>query len=322
MGLFHCPIGAVGYGNEGCIQCGLCAATTRAEKIAATEKLRAWIQENADLRNPDLKIKKIAVCGKGGSGKSTTTALLAGALDLLGYQVLIIDTDSSNGGLWRKLGMREPTPALSNAAEEDPAKLGFIQCEPLYLSDIDDYFLRKNGSRLLLSAGKIDDPLMGCACTIGTYAKILIEKIKPLKREIVIADQEAGVESFGRGIEQSCDTVLIMVEPSNESIELAGKIQYMAQGLGIRRIRAILNKIEDKDQEEYIRDALSNLGVRYLGSLPLLKSIRNDNLFGNELTPELSYKLSGQIVKFMLDEAEMTYDKIEGVHHEERRQII
>lgn len=310
MGLFHCPIGAIGYGQDGCIQCGLCAATTRAEKIAATEKLRAWIQENADLRNLDLKIKKIAVCGKGGAGKSTTTALLAGALDKLGYQVLVMDTDSSNGGLWRKLGMTDSPPPLSNTAEEDPKMLAFLQRDPLYFSDIDDYFLRKNSSRLLLSAGKIDDPLMGCACTIGTYAKMLIENIKPMKREIIIADQEAGLESFGRGIEQSCDTVLILVEPSNESIELAGKIQYMAQGLGIRRIRAILNKIEDEDQEEFVRDALSDLGVRYLGSLPLLKSIRNNNLFGNELTPDLSYSLAGQIVKFMLDEAEMTYDKI------------
>jgi len=310
MGLFHCPIGAVGYGQEGCIQCGLCAATTRAEKIAATEKLREWIQENADLRNPDLKIKKIAICGKGGAGKSTTTALLAGALDKLGYQILIMDTDSSNGGLWRKLGMADAPPPLSNTAEEDPKMMAFLQREPLYFSDIDDFFLRKNSSRLLLSAGKIDDPLMGCACTIGTYAKMLIENITPMKREIVIADQEAGVESFGRGIEQSCDTVLILVEPSNESIELAGKIQYMAQGLGIRRIRAILNKIEDEDQEEYVRDALSDLGVRYLGSLPLLKTIRNNNLFGSELTPDYSYQLAGQIAKFMLDEAEMTYDKV------------
>ncbi len=310
MGLFHCPIGAVGYGQEGCIQCGLCAASTRAEKIAATEILRKWIQENADLRNPDLKIKKIAVCGKGGAGKSTITSLLSGALDLLGYQVLILDTDSSNGGLWRKLGVPEPPPPLSNTAEEDQAKMLFLQREPLYFSDIDDYFLRRNGSRLLLSAGKIDDPLMGCACTIGTFAKMLIENIVPMKREIVIADQEAGVESFGRGVEQACDTVLILVEPSNESIELAGKIQYMAQGLGIRRIRAILNKIEDDSQEEYVCEALSSLGVRYLGSVPLMKSIRNVNLFGNELTPELSYRLVGQITTYMLDEAEMSYDKV------------
>lgn len=310
MGLFHCPIGAIGYGQDGCIQCGLCAATTRAEKIAATEKLRSWIQENADLRNLDLKIRKIAVCGKGGAGKSTATALLSGALDKLGYQVLIMDTDSSNGGLWRKLGMADAPPPMSNVAEENPKMMEFLRREPLYFSDIDDFFLRKNSSRLLLSAGKIDDPLMGCACTIGTYAKMLIENVVPMKREIVIADQEAGVESFGRGIEQACDTVLILVEPSNESIELAAKIQYMAQGLGIRRIRAILNKIEDEDQEEFVRDALSDLGVRYLGSLPLLKTIRSSNLYGNELTPDFSYQLAGQIAKFMLDEAEMTYDKV------------
>lgn len=310
MGMFHCPIGAIGCGGDGCIQCGLCTAVTRAEKQAATEIMRKWIQENAHLRNADIQIRKIAVCGKGGAGKSTITALLAGALDLLGYQILVMDTDSSNGGLWRKLGMAGPALPLSNTAEEDPARLAFLQKEPLYFSEIDDDFIQRNGSRWLVSAGKIDDPLLGCACTIGSYARLLIQNLTPMRRELVLTDQEAGVESFGRGIEQSCDTVLIPVEPSAESIELAQKIQYMAEGIGIRRIRAILNKIEDEEQEEYIRQELSDRGVRYLGTLPLLKDIRSNNLFGKELTPEFSYRMAGTIARFLLDEAEMDYDKV------------
>ena len=101
MGLFHCPLGALGYGDDGCIQCGLCSAVTRAQKIEATQKMRAWIRENRQSSNPDLLIQKIAVCGKGGSGKSTLTALLSGALEHIGYRTLILDTDSSNGGLYK-----------------------------------------------------------------------------------------------------------------------------------------------------------------------------------------------------------------------------
>lgn len=310
MGLFHCPIGATGYGGDGCIQCGLCSATTLAEKHAATEKMRAWIRENGHLRNADLKIRKIAVCGKGGAGKSTTTALLSGALAMLGYQTLIMDTDSSNGGLWKKLGMPSAPPALSNATQGDPQALAFLQKDPLNFSDLVEPFVVQNGNRRLVCAGKIDDPLMGCACTIGTYAKLLIQNLTPSRNEIVIADQEAGVESFGRGIEQCCDTVLILVEPSNESIELAEKIQYMAQGLGIHRIRAILNKIEDEDQEEYVMRALSEHNVRFLGSLPQLKEIRRQNLYGAELTPTFCYSVAGTIARYLLDEAEMSYQKI------------
>lgn len=309
MGLFHCPIGALGYGDDGCIHCGLCAAVTREEKIAATTIMRKWIQENGRGGNADIQIRKIAVCGKGGAGKSTTTALLSGALEHIGYRSVIIDTDSSNGGLWRKLGMPEAPTALSDISDANGSP-EFINKSPLYFEEIEEPYVCTNQMRKLVCAGKIEDPLMGCACTIGEFAKILLRNLSPQNRELVIADQEAGVESFGRGIEQCCDTVLILVEPSNESIELAGKIQYMAQGLGIQRVRAILNKIEDEEQAEYVQDALTDLGVRFLGVIPDMKEIRKSNLVGKEITPERAYELVGTLAQFMLDEAEMPYDKV------------
>ena len=39
---------------------------------------------------------KVAVCGKGGSGKSTVTTLLAKELAGRGRKVLVIDSDESN----------------------------------------------------------------------------------------------------------------------------------------------------------------------------------------------------------------------------------
>ena len=304
MGLFHCPLGALSYGDEACIRCGLCSAVTAQEKRAAAEIMRTWIREHGSSHS-DIKIRKIAVCGKGGAGKSTATALLSGALAMLGYRSLIIDTDSSNGGLWRKLGLAAPPKPL----RLDGGAPQFLTKDPLYLDDIEPLYAAHNGLRTMVLAGKIDDPLLGCACSIAAFAKTLIDNITLRQNELVIADQEAGVESFGRGIEQGCDTVLILVEPSGESIELAEKIQYMAQGLGIRRIRAILNKVEDEEQEEYLRDALSARSVRYLGSRPLPRDVRNINLYGRELTPQFSYGVAGQIARYLLDEAEMSYTK-------------
>ncbi len=48
---------------------------------------------------------KIAVCGKGGSGKSTVTTLLAKELAGRNKKVLVIDSDESNYGLSRQMGV-------------------------------------------------------------------------------------------------------------------------------------------------------------------------------------------------------------------------
>lgn len=47
---------------------------------------------------------KLPICGKGGCGKSTVSALIAAGLKKLGYQVLVVDADESNFGLHRPGG--------------------------------------------------------------------------------------------------------------------------------------------------------------------------------------------------------------------------
>ena len=101
-----------------------------------------------------------------------------------------------------------------------------------------------------------------------------------------------------------------MVEPSIESLELAQKIQYMAQGLGIRRIRAIINKAEDEEQIRYMQKHLSEAGIRYLGALPVEKRWRSANMRGQPLVAEKNDDSIRRIAKYLLDEAEMPYRKM------------
>jgi len=55
---------------------------------------------------------KIAVCGKGGSGKSTIVSLLANEARGKDYKVLVVDSDESNSGLYRMLGFDHPPVPL------------------------------------------------------------------------------------------------------------------------------------------------------------------------------------------------------------------
>ena len=68
-----------------------------------------------------LKDKRIGIFGKGGSGKSTLTILLAGALRDQDYHVCLLDADSTNLGLAKVLGFnRTPAPEFSTAISESP----------------------------------------------------------------------------------------------------------------------------------------------------------------------------------------------------------
>ncbi len=57
-------------------------------------------------------MKKIAVCGKGGSGKSVIVRLLADGMRARGLRVLVVDSDESNTGLHRMLGFDSPPSPL------------------------------------------------------------------------------------------------------------------------------------------------------------------------------------------------------------------
>ena len=58
MGLFHCPMGAAFYDDDDCILCEMCSATTEEEMIAASKRIRAYLQSVAPKSRP---VKKIAV---------------------------------------------------------------------------------------------------------------------------------------------------------------------------------------------------------------------------------------------------------------------
>jgi len=91
MGIFHCPIGAAYYDDEPCIDCGLCLAKTKEESVEASKKMREYLRSHNTIKS--VTSKKVAICGKGGTGKSTITALLAIAIQKLINLVLVLDMD-------------------------------------------------------------------------------------------------------------------------------------------------------------------------------------------------------------------------------------
>lgn len=63
------------------------------------------------------------------------------------------------------------------------------------------------------------------------------------------------------------DTVLAVVEPSYESISLAQKVSYMADGIGVGNVRAVLNKVPTREIEAAIHKKLEEFKLKSIGTI-------------------------------------------------------
>ena len=311
MGDFHCPVGAPTYKGDGCIVCGMCIAVTKEEMVAATRIVGDYVRSTAAARRDGKAIRKISVCGKGGAGKSTVTALLARSLRTLGYEPLVIDTDDSNEGTSSKLGIATPPSPLMDAASRFSAgatgDMSWLSRDPLSVEDIPaEYIMQCDGVRFM-TVGKIENPFQGCSCDLGEITRRLMQNLAPADRQIVIADQDAGSESFGRGVEQGSDTVIIVAEPSRDSLLLAERMKFMSEGIGVRRIRVIMNKVVGRKQLKYLKAYLNERDIRWLGALPGSEDVSYMNLMGAPLRNADLQRDMDRIARLMLDEAEMSY---------------
>lgn len=211
---------------------------------------------------------KIAVTGKGGVGKTTIAAALALYFSDNNYRVIVVDADP-DANLAAALGIPEedyanikPIAEMKELVEQRTGVRqgtmgGFFNMSP-DVSDIPERFSYKFENIHFLALGTIEKGGAGCICPEGALVKALIRHLVLAEKDVVIMDMEAGVEHLGRGIAQSVDAFIIVIEPGLRSIQTAEKIKRLASDIGIDNIFAVLNKASDSRQIGKIKDKLGN----------------------------------------------------------------
>ena len=237
----------------------------------------------------------ILASGKGGSGKSTFTAIMARALTKRNFRVLVLDMDESNLGLHRLMGLDHPVHLLDflggkkglrekmkpsfpgNASNESlfDAKITLDTLSPEWTSNADGIHL--------LVVGKIHDFGEGCACPMGGLTRQFLSRLVIGKRDIVIIDTTAGVEHFGRGIDRFCDLIVGIVDPTYESFIMADRMQAMAQSAGAE-IRFVFNKVDDAS--EMVMEEHFNAGG-VMARIPHLASLYKAGLEGKPIAEDV-----------------------------------
>ena len=225
---------------------------------------------------------KVLICGKGGVGKSMITSLLA-RIARKEKEVLILDVDESNPGLYAMLGFKGSKKLMESFSNRKDAFKKKLFESKFYIKDIESTpYLTKKGNITLISVGKIQKALEGCACPMGAVSKNFLENLLLRKNQVLFIDAEAGVEHFGRGIANFVDIVIAMVEPSFESILLAEKIKEFAQQVN-KKCFVVLNRIKNEDELKILEEEISRRKLEIIGAIPYDEKIFFSCLLGTKL---------------------------------------
>ncbi len=244
---------------------------------------------------------KIAISGKGGVGKSTLAAALALLMAREGRRILAVDADP-DANLAAALGIPENeqqqiipiSQQVALVEERTGAKVKqygqMFKLNPEVADIADTYATVHHGVNLLV-LGAVEQGGSGCACPENVLIRALVTDLILYKDDALIMDMEAGVEHLGRATARGVDTMLVVLEPGQRSIDCARRIISMAGEIGLKNIQFVANKVIGSEDEKFIRSVFPDREL--LGVIPYSEEIRQSDRNGQSVLHGLGEEMMG-----------------------------
>ncbi|MET7425088.1 ATP-binding protein [Dactylosporangium sp. NPDC005555] len=240
---------------------------------------------------------KAAFVGKGGSGKTTLAALFARHLAQDRVALLAIDADinqhlavalgaaQDEAALLPALGdhldlikdhLRGENPRIASAAamlKTTPPGAGSRVVDVGSANPVYDRLVREVGGVRLAVTGPFAEGDLGVACyhsKVGAV-ELLLNHMADGPGEYVVVDMTAGADSFASGLFTRFDLTFLVCEPTVRSVGVYRQYTGYARDHGVR-VAVVGNKVEDGDDERFLRDEVGDDLLCVLGRSPFVKA--------------------------------------------------
>lgn len=219
---------------------------------------------------------KIAIAGKGGSGKTSIAGTMARLFGREGRQVLAIDGDS-NPNLALTLGI--PAERINDVPTlpRDLLKRtddGIELTRTLGEVRSSHSLAGPDGVTLLVMAHpNPEEAGTGCLCGMHATVRTLIDAASQDDAEVTVLDTEASPEHLTRGTAKYADAMLAVVEPYFKSLETGRRMAALARDLGLDRVLLVANKVRDDSELEAVREFADRHDLELLGVIPFDESL-------------------------------------------------
>ncbi|MEW5919821.1 MAG: AAA family ATPase [Bacillota bacterium] len=214
------------------------------------------------------KEKLVAVAGKGGTGKTTFTALMLRYLveNFKDKDILAVDADP-NANLNEAMGV-EVKETISMALDD----IKDFRKVPQGMTK--DMFMEMRVNQALVETEQIDLLVMGnphgpgCYCYPNDLLKKFLEKLR-VNYDVVAVDNEAGLEHLSRRIIDDLDVLIITSDATARGVRSAGRVYEIVRTLGIKvnKVYLLISRAGE-DTARVLAGEIEKTGLELLGAIP------------------------------------------------------
>jgi CO dehydrogenase maturation factor len=219
---------------------------------------------------------RIGIAGKGGAGKTTTSATLARLFARRGMHVVAVDADS-NPNLAPALGLAADDVARLGPLPRDliSRKLrGPALTQPLEQVLADHAASAPDGVRMLMM-GMPEHAGEGCLCAGHATVGALLDDLGEQRDTVTVLDLEASPEHLSRGTARYVDTLLLVTEPYYRSLETSRRLAALAAQLPIPHVAVLANKVRSREDGEALHAFCERHGLALAGEVPWSEAVQD-----------------------------------------------